>query len=98
MSAHERASRLLVGGVFFDKPIPQRSGAQHVSVALPQEAARLERPRLVSIVGQETAAIQVRRYAARVLVIGIKRALSGGLETLHVRLNLGVGPQDKHAV
>ena len=61
MDADERARCLLVGGVLFGQPIPQRCGAQHVDVPTAQACARLDRPGLVEVIGEEVARDTDRR-------------------------------------
>jgi hypothetical protein len=97
VGAHQGARGLLVGGVFFGQPIPQRSGAQHVEVAPAQAGARLDRPGLVEVVWQEVASIQIRRRAANSLVGATQPSLRSCLEPLDVRLHSGIGPRHEHA-
>ena len=57
VSAHERAVRLLVGGILAQHVIPAVLGPQHREAALPQTRAGAEGPLLVWLVGQQLAAV-----------------------------------------
>ena len=55
--AHERAVRLLVGGILAQHFLPAALGAHHREAALAQPRARAEGPLLVRLVGQQLAAV-----------------------------------------
>jgi hypothetical protein len=58
----------------------------------------LGQPGLVAVVGKEDPAVQVRGSAAGRAVAFIQGALSCGLETIDVGVDLSVGPEDEDSL
>ena len=61
---HQRALRLLVGGIERDETMPQPAMAAQFGIALLQALARLVEPVDIDVVGQEHAAIKFGRLLA----------------------------------